>query len=311
VSYLTGDPTFMATNTALLNNVMNNKVSMNFNSQFKGVWSGNGAYAREIKNVGTAGIFVSHIDYGSMDAYDAAGNRQGTVSANETLLQLGLSRTWKKNLSYGAGLKMAYSILGPYVANGLMLDVGANWVKPDSVITAGFVIRNAGFMFNAYGKKKRESTGTNAELTVNFKPKHMPFRFNVSAHNLQKWDITYSQYIQNTSTIDLTGEPSVPQEASFGDKFMRHITAGTELVLGKNFGIMAGYNHQRRREMAPDVRKGVSGFSWGVAFKISKLQITYASSCFFPGFNTNLFTVSASISEFRKNPASSRLGGKS
>jgi hypothetical protein len=126
----------------------------------------------------------------------------------------------------------------------------------------------------------------------------MPFRFNITAHNLQKPDMTYSQFLQSNS-IDLSGQPAASKQASIGDKALRHFTFGTELLLGKNFGILMGYNHQRRKEMTPDVRPGVAGYSWGLQFRISRIQITYASMAYFPGFNANLFTFSAAPSDFQ------------
>ncbi|MBL7811572.1 MAG: type IX secretion system protein PorQ [Bacteroidetes bacterium] len=305
-SYRSQDPTFGLVNPALLNAGMHNRVAMNFNTQVKGVWSGNGAYARHWEKLGTLALNVAHINYGTMNAYDAAGNPEGTVSANETVLGLSVGREIAPNLHVGGGLKMTYSILGPYIGAGVAADVGMVWHNRDSVISVGAVLRNAGFMVLAYNRGNGDKLPFSAEAGVNFKPKHMPFRFNITAHNLQKWDLTYNQYLQTNQTIDLSGKPVTPAEAKFGDKLMRHFAVGTELVLGKNFGVLGGYNHQRRREMAPDVRPGLSGFSWGLMFRVSRIQITYSSSTFFPGFNANLFTFAATLSEFRRKPASSR-----
>jgi hypothetical protein len=133
----------------------------------------------------------------------------------------------------------------------------------------------------------------------------MPFRFNIVAHQLQRFDLTYNQFLKSNS-IDLSGEQTFSPEATFGEKVFRHFTFGTELVLGKNFGIMAGYSHQRRREMAPDIRPGVAGFSWGIHFKVSKVQIAYSSMAYFPGFNANLFTFTSQISQFKRKTAISR-----
>jgi hypothetical protein len=59
----------------------------------------------------------------------------------------------------------------------------------------------------------------------------MPFRFNLVAHNLQKFDLTYNQYLKSNS-IDLNGQTSYAKEAGFGEKVIRHLSVGTELVLG-------------------------------------------------------------------------------
>ncbi len=306
-AYRSGDANLFMANPALLGAETQNRGSMNFNTQFKGVWSGNGAYAFKYKDVGNFAMGVSFIDYGSMKAYDAGGNAMGTTNANEMLVAIGYSKSAPLNITYGANLKWAYSILGPYIGSGVMLDLGAVWRRSDSVVSAGLSVRNMGGMVIKYSDGPAEPLPLQVEASVNFKPKHMPFRFNITAHDLQRFDLTYDQYLKST-TIDLNGQATNAKEASFGDKLVRHLAVGTELVLGKNFGIMAGYNHQRRREMGPEVRKGVAGFSWGINFKVSKFRITYASSAFFPGFNTNLFTFTAGLADFKKKSASSQPG---
>lgn len=305
-AYRNGDATFMLNNPALLGNSNHNMASMNFNTQFPGVWSGNGAYAMKYKDVGYFGMSVSYIDYGTMDAYDAGGNAEGQVQANETSIALGYAKPLNNQISYGVNIKMAYSILAGYVANGIALDAGVLYSSADSILSAALVFKNAGFMLQHYRNGEREKLPFQVELGLNFKPRHMPFRFNITAHDLQKADITYNQYLKTNNTIDLSGNTVVAKEANLGEKVMRHFTIGTELVLGKNFGILFGYNHQRRKEMAPDILSRVTGFSWGLHFKVSKIQITYSSAAYFPGYNMNLFTFSARISDFSRKNGNSR-----
>lgn len=304
-AYTGRDLTLSAVNPALLSPDMHHRFAMNFNTQMKGVWSGNAAYARNVKNVGTAALHIMFLDFGRMPAYDAGGNPEGTVQANETVITAGLGRQLHPQLRAGANLKFVYSILGQYISTGAAIDLGAVWSSRDSLFTAAATVRNMGLQLMTYVDGRREKLPLSAELGINFKPRHMPFRFNVVAHSLQRFDLTYSQYLQS-NTIDLSGQQQSSPEASFGDKVLRHFTVGTELVLGKHFGIMGGYSHQRRREMAPDIRPGMAGFSWGLHFRISKVQITYASSAWFPGFNANLFTFTSLISDFKRKSATSR-----
>jgi hypothetical protein len=298
-AYRSGDANLFLANPALLGVETKNQASMNFNTQFKGIWSGNGSYAFKYKDIGFFGIGVSFINYGTMKAYDAGGNAEGVTSANETVFALGYAKPINKNISIGGNAKVVYSILGSYIGSGVMIDAGAVWRKSDSVVSVGLSIRNLGAMVLNYGNGKSEPLPFQAEIGVNFKPKHMPFRFNITAHDLQKFDLTYNQYLENNS-IDLNGQSSQSKEASLPEKLMWHLAVGTELVLGKNFGIMAGYNHQRRKEMGPEVRKGVAGFSWGIHFKVSKFKITYSSASFFAGFNVNLFTFTANVEDFKR-----------
>lgn len=294
-----------AVNPALLNSSMHNRLSMNFNTQMKGVWTGNASYARNVGKGYTAAAHVAFIDFGRMDAYDAGGNPEGKVQANETAITVGLGKEVKPRIGVGANLKFIYSILGQYISTGAAVDLGATWTSKDSLLTVGAAMRNVGFQLLTYTDGTREPLPFTMEAGINFKPRHMPFRFNIVAHSLQRFDITYNQFLRS-NTIDLSGQQVNAAEATFGEKVMRHFTFGTELLLGKNFGIMGGYSHQRRREMAPDARPGVTGFSWGMHFRISKVQIAYSSQAWFPGFNANLFTFTSLISDFKRKPATSR-----
>jgi hypothetical protein len=54
----------------------------------------------------------------------------------------------------------------------------------------------------------------------------------------------------------------------------------------------------RRQELGTAIRKGVAGFAWGFGFKVSKIRIEYGSAGFFPGYNSNLFSVILNLNEF-------------
>ena len=86
------------------------------------------------------------------------------------------------------------------------------------------------------------------------------------------------------------------QQIGFADKAMRHVIFNTELVFSDNFQLRFGYNHQRRAELSPEERRAMTGLSWGVGIGIKKFYLSYASAGFFPGINTNYFTVYRDLS---------------
>jgi hypothetical protein len=247
--------------------------------------------------------FAQHIDYGTMDAFDAGGNAQGEVSANETNLGAMVSVAIADRWRIGSQLGMVYSVLGPYVSNGVYANVGCNYIGKDSVISFGLVVKNMGAQVIAYRNAGREPLPFNAQMAVALSPKHMPLKFHLTAHSLQRWDLTYDQYVDNGGQIDLNGKPVVPQEVGFGGKLFRHLAIGTELALGQNLGILLGYNHQRRMEMATSERRGTSGFGFGVKFRMAKVDITYSSASYFPGQNSNQFSLVVDPSRFAKKRA--------
>lgn len=290
----------LSMNPGLANSEMHMRPFMNVNTYLGKGWSGNAGYLHQINPKLMVYGMAAYIDFGKMDAYDESGNALGQVSANETEFTAGAAYKVLPGLTAGAGFKVIYSVLGNYIGNGVALDMGAHYLNKDSVWSAALSIRNAGFMITPYAGKERENLPFEIAVGTSIKPKHMPARFHIAFSNLQRFDITFNQYT-GSGTIDLaTGKPKAAKEATFLGKASRHLSVGTELVFGKYFSAMVGYNHQRRQEMAPTTRKGATGYSWGINFRISKVQISYASAAYFPGFNMNLFTFSTRISEFRK-----------
>jgi hypothetical protein len=286
----TSDVQFASNNPALLNKSLHNNYGVTYGSFLPGVSNGGVGYAYN-KGIHNFSFHAQYLDYGTMKSFDDGGNPMGTVSANETKVTLGYSREISERITVGAQLGFVYSVLEPYVSNGIFSNLGAHYNSKDTLIQMGLVAKNMGFMLNVYRDADREALPFNIQYGVSIKPAHMPVRFQLIAHSLQKWDLTYNQYLK-TGTMDLNGQEVLPQESNFGDKLSRHLALGMEFILGEHLGLLVGYNHQRRAEMAPEAQKGVAGFGWGLKFKVYKFHITYASSSYFTGFNSNMFSIS-------------------
>ncbi|MBM3937774.1 MAG: type IX secretion system protein PorQ [Sphingomonadales bacterium] len=286
-------------NPALLNESHVGKFGLSAGSVLPTVMTANATGAWKGKRLMWSG-FAQLIDAGAMDAYDAGGNPQGEVKANETQIGVSTSCQLEPRLRVGAQLGMVYSVLGPYVSNGVFMNLGCNYIQPDSVLSWGLLVKNLGAQIITYRDAAREPLPLNIQMGVSLSPKHMPLKFHITAHSLQRWDLTYDQYIDNGGKIDLNGKPVVPSEAGFAAKLMRHMAIGTELALGQNLSFLIGYSHQRRMEMSTSERRGTSGFGWGMKFKMAKLDITYGSASYFPGQNSNQFSLSIDPTRFSK-----------
>lgn len=291
------DVQFTGSNPALLNATLHKNYGATYGSLISGVSNGGAAFAYS-KGIHNFSVMAQYIDYGTMKAFDAGQNPLGTVSANETKFTLGYSREIHPRVMVGAHLGFVYSVLEPYVSNGFFTNLGAHYTSKDTLLQLGLVIKNVGFMNIAYRNAEKEPLPFNIQFGMTYKPQHMPVRFHLTLHNLQQYDITYNQYL-SSGQIDLNGNEVVSQEASFGEKLVRHASYGIELILGKHFSFLAGYNHQRRVEMASEVYKGMAGYSWGMRFKALNYHITYGSASYFPGFSSNMFSISLIPTFFR------------
>lgn len=286
----TSDVQYSSNNPALLNSSVHNNYGVSYGTILPGVSNGGVGYAFT-KGKNNFSFHAQYLDYGTMKSFDEGGNYLGTVSANETKITLGYSTEIKPRFVVGAQIGVVNSVLEPYISSGLFTNLGAHYSSKDTLLQMGLVLKNMGFMFNAYRNAERESLPFNIQYGISLKPAHMPVRFQIIAHSLQKWDLTYTQYLK-TGAMDLNGQEIIPKESNFADKLVRHISTGFEFILGQHLSILASYNHQRRLEMAPEAQKGMAGFGWGLRFKVYKFHITYASSSYFPGFNSNMFSIS-------------------
>ncbi len=75
---------------------------------------------------------------------------------------------------------------------------------------------------------------------------------------------------------------------------------GTEIKLGKNISLRAGYNYRRRQELKIDTKPGMVGFSWGIGVKISKFKISYGHPTYHMAGGGNYFSLSMNLDELSK-----------
>jgi hypothetical protein len=286
------DIQFALDNPGMLNHQVHGQYGASFGTVVPGVRLGGAGYAHTLKTGHHVSIHAKYLDYGKMNAYDAGGNSTGEITANEMLFALGYARQWGNRLVVGAQAGFVYSVLGPFVSTAAMVNLGATYSTSDSGVYFGLAVKNIGLQLISYRGADREPLPFQVSLGATYKPLHMPFRFHIALHSLQRFmGMTYNQYLLS-STLDLNGDFVSSPEAGISDKIARHIAFGGELVLGKHLGVLVGYNHQRRIEMAPEVRGGLAGFGWGIRLKFWKYHLTYASASLFPGQNTNTLSLS-------------------
>lgn len=289
-------------NPALLQNRHHNHIALNYNNYLGDLNYGYVAYARDInegknKKPFMLATHLLYFDYGSFDGYDEFGSATGTFTANEFMMGFTASMELDKQWSVGSSMKWIYSTLESYISNGVAFDAGAFYNNEKNNLSVGMIIKNAGWQNIAYRGTSRANLPFEAQIAITKKPEHAPFRVTLLLHNLQKWDLTHAYQDPIKRRFDEFNNP-IPYTANFFEKAFRHVNIGSEIILSPNFMVRGSYNHLRRVELGPDIRKGVAGFAWGLAFKIKKIRFEYGSAGFFPGYNSNLFSVILNLNEF-------------
>ncbi|MBX7205658.1 MAG: type IX secretion system protein PorQ [Bacteroidia bacterium] len=298
VSIIDKDLNLSLQNPALINTEMRRQVAFNTVNFVSDINLGYAAYAFGY-GPGTCTVGLQYINYGKFQGASATGVPTGTFTAGEYNLHISYGRQFKR-FSYGSSLKLIYSNMNVAKSTGIATDLGTAYRSKDSLFTAGLVVKNLGYQLTTYTAGNREKLPFEIQAGFSKKLKHMPLRLSVTAHNLQKFDLTYNNPNKPGQQTDLaTGEPVV-EKITFADKAMRHLIIGSELLLSKNFHFRFGYNHMRRKEMTIEGKRGMVGFAWGFGIRLNRFLISYGSSSFYIGQNTNHFSFAANLNDFRR-----------
>src|SRR5699024_3610746 len=81
------------------------------------------AYVHHWEKTGTWGFGLQYMDYGTFEGFDEGGNEASDFNARDYAITISHAHTIGA-FTLGSNLKFAQSILGPYGASALLLDIG-------------------------------------------------------------------------------------------------------------------------------------------------------------------------------------------
>ena len=289
-------------NPAQLNPLMHNALSYNQDFLLGGIKSGFFGYGYDVSSLKTtfqAGL--QFVNYGTFKQTDEFGNINGEFKASEYAISIGAGRAINERLSVGMNVKYITSQLEAYQSTGLVGDLAGAYWDDEKKMGVTVIFKNMGAQLTSYNGR-REDVPMDVQVGITKKLKKAPFRFSILLHDLNRWNIRYESPLDNETTL-LGETASTPSKFSQGlDNFFRHVSAGGELLIGKNelFRIRIGYNHQIRKELNISNVRSMSGFSIGFGFKISKFRIDYGLGRQHLAGGMNHLSISTKFSEFKK-----------
>ncbi len=303
IAVIDEDVSLSGGNPALLNDRTHNRLSVNHNFAFAGVSNGYIGYGRKWKKYDlNTHISVNYLNLGEFTRADEYGNELGTFTGGETSVTIGASRHINERMTAGINLKGVFGSMEQYNALGAGVDLGLTYRRPESDFILAFVVKNLGYQLTAYGHTKR---GLPLDIQIGFSQKlrHLPFRFSITAHQLQKWNVRYDD--PNANNDDpLFGDPiSPPSTLEIGlDNFFRHFIINGEFLIGKKQGLKLrfGYNHLRRRELSLTDFRSLAGFSAGFGVRIKGFNLDYGVGYYHLSGAANHLSVSTDLSRFFK-----------
>ena len=266
-------------NPAALNEEMYGMLSLGHKFLFNGIHSQNLDYGFRLPKFDIpfhAGIHF--VNYGEADMTDIYGDIIGKVSGSDLALVLGTSYRLYENLDLGINTRFIYSTLGTYNSFGMTIDMGAIYHLYDKNIDIGFVIKNIGGTIMHYSDD-REIAPTNVMLGLSKRLEHLPFRLNITATHLNRWNLLYDDP-EGENNIFLGVEAAEKSRLSlFADNLFRHLIFSGEFMLGKGegpFRLRLSYNHRTAKEMSIDPYRSFSGFGFGFGLQMKRFKLDYA-----------------------------------
>lgn len=279
-------------NPSMLNEQKHGVLSMNVVDYYADISFLEAAYAFPIKELGTFSTSLKTVSYGDFVETDFNSNVLGSFNASEQIISFGYGLPLGYNLNAGVQFKFLLSDFAEYQSSAVASDIALSYFNPKSNWSFSVLGRNIGRPISDY---------TNNQLSLPFVVdvgasktlEHLPFRFSLGYHNLQKFDNTF-QLSNNNSSLFNDEEVS---EVNFGNKLFNHFSIGGELTLAKRVDLRFGYNAQRRRELQLSSYQGTVGFSWGVGIRLNSFIIDFGRVTNHLNGSPNYFSIRTNLNK--------------
>lgn len=296
------DVTLALTNPAALNEEMGGAIAFHHNFYLSDIQSGYMAYGHHLKNTDyTLHAGVRYMSYGDFMETNDIGDVTGDFQANETAVTVGVGKSFNDNYSVGVNAKFVSSRLESYTSTAIGGDIAAMYYNPDKQWSVTISLTNFGWGLQGYTDQTEVSMPTQLQIGFSKRLKHLPFRYSIIAHHLEEWNIAYDDPNVSDNTILFGEEDSGNEGPSFIDNLARHFVFNGEFLLGKeeNFRLRLGYNNLRRADLNLVNQFTLSGFTFGVGFKINRFKVDYGYGGYHYASNAHHFSISTNIKSFK------------
>lgn len=246
------DPTMVFHNPALVSNVTDRSLNLNYMTYMEGVKVASASFVKALRNRATWAVEAQYVDYGSMKQTTAENEVIGKVSAKDIAMGGTFTYALSNKIAGGVTAKFVSSSLAGYNSIGMAVDLGLNYLNPELGLSVSAVARNLGGQLKAY-EDDFEKLPFDLQLGVSKRLGQSPLRFSVTMTRLHDWD----------------------------DKFVNHLVFGAEAFLADNIWIGGGLNPRRSDEMKISDGETESshgaGLSFGGGLQLErfKLQLAY------------------------------------
>ena len=248
VSIIEDDATLMFTNPALLANVSDKTLNLNFTSYISGTNKLSASFTKRAGERGTWAIGAMLLNYGEMTETNEHFEQLGKFSAKDINLQGGYTYLFSDFWSGGVQAKVLMSSYGEFSSTAIGVDLGLNYFDAGHGLSLSLVGQNLGGQVDAL-YEQNESLPFNLVAGISKDLANAPIRLSLTFDNITDWD---------------------------EKKPINHLTFGAEIFPSATTWVAVGYNPRRGNEMKIGDSKHWAGMSVGAGLNTKKFKVGLA-----------------------------------
>jgi len=260
------NPSNAWSNPALLSDVSDNSISLNFMTYNSGSMLFGAQFAKQFGARHSATVMAEYLGYGSMDETDENGVKLGSFSPKDIVIGFGYSYLLSERWTGGASLKMTSQSYGRYSSFGLSVDLGLNYYDEEKDLCLAVAMKNIGAQVKSFYEGQRTKMPFTLQLGFSKGMEHLPVRFHILLTDLTRW--SESDYYH----------PSDKGKAGFGNILLNHFVLGLDILPTDYLYLSAGYNFRRAYELKSAGSSKLAGLTFGAGLRLKKFKFgaTYA-----------------------------------
>ncbi len=251
ISIIENDASLIFSNPALLCNVADKQIGLNYMNYMQGANTLSASYNFGVLDRGSLAVSAQYMDYGQMKEMNPEGIQTGDFKAKDISMAGYFSYMLSDYFSAGISAKFITSYIGNYNSIGVGVDLGANYYNADKELSVSAVIKNLGGQVKAYNEDY-EAMPIDMQIGISKRLVNTPLRLNGTLVNLNH----------------LKG------------KLKDHLVIGADLLLSENIWVGLGYNFRRSSEMSIGTGDNESshgaGFSLGAGINLERFKVNAA-----------------------------------
>ena len=251
ISIIENDASLIFSNPALLCNVADKQIGLNYMNYMQGANTLSASYNFGVMDRGSLAVSAQYMDYGQMKEMNPEGIQTGDFKAKDISIAGYFSYMLSDYFSAGISAKFITSYIGNYNSIGVGVDLGTNYYNADKELSVPAVIKNLGGQVKAYNEDY-EAMPIDMQIGISKRLVNTPLRLNGTLVNLNH----------------LKG------------KLKDHLVIGADLLLSESIWVGFGYNFRRASEMSIGTGDNESshgaGFSLGAGINLERFKVNAA-----------------------------------